>query len=61
MKLLKPRLKRKSSTQSGQGMTEYILLIVVVIGVAAVFKEPIKKMVGDKMSSVSGSVQGFSE
>jgi hypothetical protein len=51
---------RKLKSQSGQGMTEYILLLVIIIAVAAIFREPIKKAIGQKMDSVSGQIQGFS-
>lgn len=60
--MVKNRRKlKKLNSQSGQGMTEYILLIVIVLAVAMVFKEPIKNMVSEKLGSVSNSVQGFSE
>jgi Flp pilus assembly pilin Flp len=59
MKLLKTKMKRIRNSQSGQGMTEYILLIVIVIAVAVVFKEPIKNAVKGKMESVGGEIQGF--
>lgn len=61
MKMMKLNLSNKRKSQSGQGMTEYILLIVVVIGIATVFKEPIKRAVSGKMQSVEGSIQGFTE
>jgi hypothetical protein len=60
MEVLKTKMKRIQNSQLGQGMTEYILLLVIVIAVAAVFKEPIKRAIADKMGSVSGQIQGFS-
>ena len=59
MKLLKPRLKKKMNSQSGQGMTEYILLIVVVIAVAGAFRKPIMDAVTNKMTKVGGQIEGF--
>ncbi len=53
---------RKSliSNQSGQGATEYILLLVVVVGLVMAFKKPITEKflgtvdkVGSKMDEVS--------
>lgn len=57
---LKSFFKSKAKDQSGQGMAEYVLLIVVVVGVAFMFKDKIRKMVGDKMDSVSSEFNGFS-
>ncbi|MFN7727834.1 MAG: Flp family type IVb pilin [Bdellovibrio sp.] len=54
-------LKTLWKDESGQGMAEYVLLIVVVLAVAAIFKDKIKGMVTTKMSSVSDSFTGFSE
>ena len=46
--------------EDGQGMAEYVLLIVVVLGVAFVFKDKIKTMVSTKLDSVGSEMQGFS-
>lgn len=59
MKMVKNFAKRLWNDESGQGMAEYVLLIVVVVGVAAVFKKPIMAMVDEKMSSVKDSFTGF--
>ena len=45
--------------ESGQGMAEYVLLIVVVLAVAAIFKERILGMVRGKMADVSGKFESF--
>ena len=61
--MLKAKFKQtlnKLKNQSGQGMTEYILLLVIIIAVAAVFREPIKKAIGQKMEDVNSKIQGFS-
>jgi hypothetical protein len=46
--------------ESAQGATEYILMLVVVVGIAALFKEKILKIIetktidlGDKLNSVN--------
>jgi Putative Flagellin, Flp1-like, domain len=52
---------KKLKSQSGQGMAEYVLLIVVVVGVATIFKDKIKNMVSSKMESVSGEFNSFSQ
>jgi len=59
MKLLKPRLRRKVNTQLGQGMTEYILLIVVIIAVAGAFRQPIIDAIKNKMSKTSADIENF--
>jgi len=59
MRFLSKKFKSKRSYQSGQGMTEYILLIVVVIGVVTLFRGTIMQTVRDKMGSVSTRIQDF--
>lgn len=58
MKLLK-KINRKKIQQAGQGMTEYILLLVVIVAVSMIFKDKIKGAVEGKMNDVSGSIQSF--
>ncbi|MEQ1663882.1 MAG: Flp1 family type IVb pilin [Bdellovibrionales bacterium] len=45
--------------ESGQGMTEYILLVVVVIAIAALFKDKIKTAIEGQMTTLSGLIGGF--
>ncbi len=45
--------------ESGQGMTEYALLLVVIIAIAVIFKDKIKTAVSSKMDEVSGEITGF--
>lgn len=64
MKLLKKiieriQLKRFIKEESAQGMTEYILLIVVVVGLAYTFRNKIKETLSGKMEDVKGGIQGF--
>lgn len=51
--------KKLWADESGQGMAEYVLLIVVILAIAAVFKEKIKGAVSSKMDEVSGNISGF--
>ena len=43
--------------ESGQGATEYILLLVIVVGVAMVFKNQISGIVNDKLQELSSAVK----
>lgn len=45
--------------ESGQGATEYILLLVVVVGLALVFKDKIMSIVKEKMGELEGDIGGF--
>lgn len=45
--------KNLLKNQSGQGATEYILLLVVVVGLVIAFKKPIMDAVTKKASGVA--------
>lgn len=51
--------KKLLKNQSGQGATEYILLVVVIIALVVAFKKPILDAVGDKASKLGSSISGF--
>lgn len=52
-------MKKLTKNESGQGATEYILLLVIVVGIAMVFGPQIKKVVSDKITAVSGDIGNF--
>lgn len=56
---MKKLFKQIWNDESAQGMSEYILLLVVVIAVAVIFKDKIKSAVEGKVSEVSGSISDF--
>lgn len=56
---LKNALKKLWQDESAQGTSEYILVLVVVIAVAMIFKDEIIKIVQNKMGEISGKVGGF--
>lgn len=56
MKKLKNFAKRFWKDESAQGATEYILLLVVVVGLILVFKEPLKQMVQGKLGDLQNSI-----
>ncbi len=57
---LRTRLRKNLlNNNSGQGATEYILLIVVVVGLVMAFKKPIMDAVSKKATSVGDNINGF--
>lgn len=54
MKKFKKITKRLIEDESGQGATEYILLLVVIVGLVVMFGPRIKGMVEGKLSSLDG-------
>jgi Flp pilus assembly pilin Flp len=56
---MKNFFKKLWRDESGQGMAEYVLLIVVVLGVAFLFRERITGMVRDKLGEVSSQFNSF--
>ncbi|AHI04611.1 hypothetical protein BDW_00505 [Bdellovibrio bacteriovorus W] len=59
MKKFKKFTKRMLKNESGQGATEYILLLVVVVALVMIFKEQIKSTVTDKISKLSSDIMSF--
>ena len=49
-------LKKLWQDESAQGMAEYVLLIVIVLAVFAMFKGKIVKAISDKTDSVSSGI-----
>lgn len=52
-------VRRICKDESAQGTSEYILLLVVVIAVAFLFKNQILEVVRGKMGEISGKIGGF--
>lgn len=48
--------KKLLKNQSGQGATEYILLLVVVVALVVMFKDQIKSTVSSKISELQSSI-----
>ncbi|MEK2689543.1 Flp1 family type IVb pilin [Bdellovibrio sp. GT3] len=51
--------KNLLKNKQGQGATEYILLLVVVVGLVMIFKKDIQSTVTDKISELRGSIGGI--
>lgn len=60
MKSVKSFSKRLLKNESGQGATEYILLLVVVVALVMMFKTQIKTALDGKLSNLKDSISGFS-
>ncbi len=56
MKSLRKFSKRLLKNDRGQGMVEYILLLVIVVGIVTYFKQPLMKMVSDKTTELKDAV-----
>ena len=54
---IKRTAKKLWNDESAQGATEYILLLVVVIGMVLAFKDQIKSVITGKVSEISGKIQ----
>ena len=60
MKKMKSFFQNLWKDESGQGMVEYALLLVIIIALLTVFKEPLKQAVSERMAKVKESITGFS-
>lgn len=59
MKKLTTLMKNLVKDESGQGGTEYVLLLVVVVALVMMFKEQIRGALGEKLEQLSSSIKGF--
>lgn len=47
--------------ESGQGATEYILILVAVVAVAIIFKKQLSTIVEGKLGDLGNMISGFKE
>jgi len=59
MKNIKNFIKRIIQDESGQGAVEYILLLVVVVAIALLFKGQIMGLVQQKMADIGADISAF--
>lgn len=59
MKKFKNFSKNLLKNKRGQGATEYILLLVVVVALVLLFKDKIRGTMEGKLDELSGSISGF--
>lgn len=58
LKNLRNRLRKNLiKNERGQGATEYILLLVVIVGLVMMFGPKIKKAMSDKMEQLDKDIQ----
>lgn len=60
MKKLTGFSKKLLKNEGGQGMVEYILLLVVIVAIVMLFKGQIKTAVEGKVSELKDAISGFS-
>ena len=54
-------VKELWNDESAQGATEYILLLVAVVAVLAIFREKITSLLEGKLNDVASKIQGFGQ
>jgi hypothetical protein len=59
LKQIKKKFFGVAKNQRGQGATEYILLLMVVVAIAFMFKGQIQTAVEAKLGELSGSIGSF--
>jgi Flp pilus assembly pilin Flp len=59
MKSFKSFSKRLLKNRAGQGATEYILLLVVVVALVMMFKDQIKKAFDGNLQTLTGKMGTF--
>ena len=59
MKTLKNKALELWNDESAQGATEYILLLVVVVTIAMIFRNKISEIVKGKVGEVGGAINTF--
>jgi Flp pilus assembly pilin Flp len=52
-------LRRMIEDESGQGATEYILLLVVVVAIAMLFRDKIQTIVSSKIDELNSQIGSF--
>lgn len=59
MSKLTNKIKALWNDESAQGATEYILLLVIVVGLAMMFRKRIMAMVGGKLGEIESGMAGL--
>ncbi len=59
MKSISAVFKKLMKDESGQGATEYVLLVVVVVALVMMFRDRIRAALGDRLEQLSNDITGF--
>lgn len=59
MKNIKNKIAHLWKDESAQGATEYILLLVIVVSIALIFRKEIEGIIKSKASQVGGQIDAF--
>lgn len=59
MKRIKKLMPKFLKNEKGQGATEYILLLVIVVAIAMLFKDKIKSAIDAKTTDLNQQIQSF--
>ncbi len=59
MQKFKNTIKKLLSDESGQGATEYILLLVVVVALAMIFRPRIEGFINAKLDDIGNALGAF--
>ncbi len=59
MKSISAEFKRLLNDESGQGATEYVLLVVVVVALVGLFRKQITEALGSRLSQLATEITGF--
>ena len=60
MKSIKKLAQNLWNDESAQGATEYILLLVVVVGIVMAFKKPIMEAINKQLAGVTSDMSSIS-
>lgn len=58
---MKKSIKKLWQDESAQGATEYILMLVVVVSIAVMFKNQIGQIIESKVGKLGGEINSFGE
>lgn len=56
---MKKTFKRLWKEESAQGATEYILMLIIVVGIAFMFRRKITDIVSGKIDQLGGKINQF--
>ncbi len=58
---MKKFFKKLKTNESGQGIIEYILLLVVVVAIVMLFKDRIQETISGKVNQVGSDIESFGQ